>query len=392
MRRNYALVIASTFILFWVKGMLYPVVPIYIKHISGDDFLVGLSFALPFFVTIPTSFLWGVLSDYIGKRKPILIYSGLIGACLFIAFPFLNAVELIALRTVQLFFLSSAEVLTLALVTEYFPKSKGKSIGDLHLFGGAGSTIGGLIVGFIVPSAFLQIGDPNLISFFLICTILTFVSIMLLGIITEVQKKPERKSLREMLKFGELKPIRKEIRNICLSAAVLQLALLMVYAIFPIFIEEEVIGPAANATMIVGVLSAIASLGGIIGSGVAGRVCDRIGRRKVFISSIIFYGIYLFLYSLTNNIYIIAVLWAIPIYSFFFVSATAMISDLTSDAERGRGIGILTSSVGVGGGFGALLGGYAANLWSFQFVFAFGIIFVAVSLVIALTIKETLKK
>jgi len=391
MRRDYAFIIASTFVLFWVNGMLYPVVPIYIKHISGDDFLVGLSFALPFFVQIPMSFLWGTLSDYIGRRKPVIIYAGLIASFLFFFLPHLNVIELIIARTIQLFFLSSG-ILTFAIVTEYFPKEKGKSIGDLHLFGGAGSTVGGLAVGLLVSSAFLFQGSEQLTSFFYICGFLALLSMILLFIIREVEKEPVRKGLKDILRFGERGDVKRDMRNVCLAAALAHIALLMVYAIFPIFVEEDVIESTANATMIVGILSAIASFGGIVGSGIAGRMCDRYGRKKVFVYSIILYLIFILFYSLTKNLYIIGILWAIPLYSFFFVSATTMISDLTSDVERGRGIGLLNSSLGIGAGLGSLMAGYAAKLIDFQLVFGFGIIFLVFGVIIALFTRETLKR
>ena len=148
----------------------------------------------------------------------------------------------------------------------------------------------------------------------------------------------------------------------------------------------------ANATLVIGVLSALASIGGIVGSGVAGRMCDRYGRKNVFIASIILYIISLFFYSQTKNIYAIAILWSIPFYSFFFVSATTMISDLTSNVERGRGMGLLSSVLGVGGGMGALMAGYAAKIIDFQLVFGIGIIFLVFGLAIALFMRETLKK
>ncbi|MCK5547525.1 MAG: MFS transporter, partial [Thermoplasmata archaeon] len=217
MKRDYALIIVSAFVFFWVNSMLYPVIPIYIKHMSGDDFLVGLSFALPLFVTIPMSFLWGTLSDYIGKRKPVLIFSGLIGASLFFVFPYLDVIGLIVARTVQMFFFSS-QILTFALVTEYFPKEKGKTIGDLNLFGGAGATLGGLMVGFIVSSTFLFQGSQELVTFFSICGFLALISMVFLFVIREVKKKPVKESPRNILRFGDMGNVLKDIRNLCIAA------------------------------------------------------------------------------------------------------------------------------------------------------------------------------
>jgi MFS family permease len=391
-KRDYVLLIAWTFVSFWANSMLYPVIPIYVKHMSGDDFLVGLMFALPAFATIATTFFWGMLSDYIGKRKPILIYCGVIVSLLFFIFPYLNAVQLIIARTIQTMFISSS-ILSFAIVTEYFPHAKGTFIGDLQLFGGVGSTIGGLLVGVLLSSTMLFQGSPELLSFFTLCGLLFLFSTAYLVPINEVKKEPIKRPLKDMFAFGDLEKGRlNQIRNLCLSVAVIYIALLMVYALFPIFVEEEVLESTANATLVVGILSALASAGGMVGSGLAGRLCDRFGRRIVFLVTIVLYIIVIIIYALIRNIYVIAILWSIPLYPFLFVSATAMVSDLTTNVERGRGIGLLNSSMNLGAGFGGLIGGYAARLWDFQFVFGVGLIFVAISLVIALFTKETLER
>lgn len=390
MRRDYGLLIAWTFVSFWANSMLYPVVPIYIKHVSGDDFLVGLSFALPAFAMIATSFLWGTLSDRIGKRKPILIYCSIAVSLLFFTFPYLDAIGLIVARTVQTVFVSSS-ILSFALVTEYFPLSKGTSIGDLQLFGSVGSTMGGMLVGFLVSSTMLVQGSSQLLTFFMLCGALFLISTAFLVPIREVSKEPVRRPLRDMVVFSQMTGEKlREVRNVCLSAAIIHIALLMVYSIFPIFVEEDVIGAGENATLAVGILAALASAGGIVGSGVAGRVCDRFGRRNVFVASIVLYFAVTSVYATVKNIYVLGFLWSIPLYSFLFVSTTTMISDLTTETQRGRGLGLLNSSTNLGAGMGALLGGYAARFWDFQLVFAAGLVFVVLSLVIALFTKETL--
>ncbi len=390
MKRDYGLLVAWTFVSFWANSMLYPVIPIYIKHMSGDDFLVGLSFALPAFAMIATSFLWGTLSDRIGKRRPILIFCGIAVSLLFFTFPFLDAVGLIAARTIQTVFVSSS-ILSFALVTEYFPSSKGTSIGDLQLFGSVGSTIGGTLVGFLVSSTMLFQGSPQLVSFFTLCGTLFLLSTIFLVSIREVAKEPVRRPLRDMVVFSQMTSGRlREVRNICLSAAIVHIALLMVYSIFPIFVEEDVIGTGENATLAIGILAALASAGGIVGSGVAGRICDRFGRRNVFVASIVFYFAVTSVYATVKNIYVLGFLWSIPLYSFLFVSATTMVSDLTTETQRGRGLGLLNSSTNLGAGIGGLIGGYAARFWDFQTVFAAGLVFIVLSLLVALYTKETL--
>jgi MFS family permease len=390
-KRDYALIIASTFVAFWVNGMLYPVVPIYIKHLSGDDLLVGLSFALPFFVQIPMSFLWGTLSDYLGKRRNVIIYSGLAASFIFFLLPNLNVIVLILARTMQLFFFSSS-ILTFALVTEYFPKEKGRSIGDLHLFGGAGSTVGGLVVGLLISSSFLFAGSERLTSFFYICGFLSILSMVFLFTVREVEKDRVRKNLRDILKFGDLGDVGRDIRNVCMAVGIVHISLLMVYSAFPVYVEETVLGSSDDATSVLGILSALASLGGLIGSGLAGRICDKYGRRSVFISSILLYIVFVVIYGTTRNLYVIGILWSIPLYSFLFVSATAMISDLTSDEERGRGMGLLNSTLGIGAGMGALMAGYAARLIDFQTIFLVSAIFIVMGLIISFSIKETIRK
>jgi len=94
-------------------------------------------------------------------------------------------------------------------------------------------------------------------------------------------------------------------------------------------------------------------------------------------------------YALTQNIYILSVIWLAPYWCFFTTSSTAMVSDLTDDRERGRGIGILNAAINFGNFAGSLLGGFLAAGFGYQPAFGVAAGLVSVALVIALLTKES---
>src|SRR5437899_6049593 len=92
-----------------------------------------------------------------------------------------------------------------------------------------------------------------------------------------------------------------------------------------------------------------------------GPLNDSFGRKPVFLVGVLGYVAYFVAIYFIKNIFVVALLWIIPIYPFIQSSAAALVSDYTSIGDRGKGLGLLGAGISVGGGIGPLVGGLIAD-------------------------------
>jgi MFS family permease len=383
--KGYRLVMLSMALTSVINGLLYSVLALYVFSVSEDFFLVGLIMALPFLAAVPMTFVWGAVSDRFGSRKLVIAGAGIAGGLLFFPMPFLGTTELIALRFVQVA-LTTSFVLLNATVTEYFPAKKGSSVGDLALVAGIGQMAGALAAGFLLPSSEMTVGSTALMSVFFLSGALFIVASLAILPIEEVGKKAVATRTRDLLKFGE----RRGMVPVMLAALVIPLSGYIVFSVFPVYIGNLDI--PWDATMKVGIFTALSAVTGIFASGLAGRACDRWGRRWVLVGAGIAYVFVWLGMGFTRDPLATAFFWAMPVWSFFYVSSTAMVADLTREDERGRGIGLVNSAINLGGAVGAITAGYLLSRGVVDNVFFVAAGLAAVGTVIALACRETLAK
>jgi MFS family permease len=375
MDRDYKVILAATGLNTVVTAMLYASLQFMALEISGSLFYVGLVSSLPYLGLFVMAYVWGLLSDYLGKRKNIVIVSGMIGSVLFLLYPFLTSIEeLIILRLIQVCLMGSV-ILLIAVVTEKFPTEKGKVIGDLNVPLAAGWVIGAGLAAILfqtpaMASKGVQLSlfpnvSPEVLQwiFFITCTIIGLAASVVLIPLHEL-KKDSSTSLgpfREMLNFNN----KREIGILCTATALLLTGNYIIYSVFATYLQI----PAFNlAPWQIGLIVAGSGLFGMFVFRFAGRLVDRKGRKAVLLPTIAVYAISWTIYASTANIYIITILWILPYWSFFTTSSTAMVSDLTDERERGRGVGILNAAINFGNFAGSLLGG----LLAMRFIVAFG--------------------
>lgn len=108
-----------------------------------------------------------------------------------------------------------------------------------------------------------------------------------------------------------------------------------------------------------GLLMAVYSFMQFIFAPMWGRISDRIGRKPVIMIGILGLSISFFLFALSNELWM---LFAARIIGGFLSSANmptimAYVADITSEEDRGKGMGIIGASIGLGFIFGPALGG-----------------------------------
>ncbi len=380
MNRSFLLVLLSASAMNAVNGFVYPVLSVRIIELGGTNLHVGLNFALPMLVNVIMYFGWGAVSDYLGKRKPVIVAGTFAGALAFFAFPYLDVWMLLTARTIQAFFFSST-VLIAAVATEHFPNNKGMSMGYLNISWGAGYAVGAFSSGPLV--------QYGLEFSFALCAIISMMSGAFIVPTAEQSRKSEVVELRKIFIFGE----RRQIAILSLAAFVLLMGNWTLFSVFPVYLYslmENAHYSKDLATTLLGITAGFGALAGIGASYYAGPICDSRGRKSMMMFASFAYLAVWSAFIFVDDILTVVLLWTTPVWVYFNISSTSMVSDLTKERERGRGIGILNTAIGMGNFFGALLGGTIADAFSYQAVFMTTCAFTICAIVIIGFTKETL--
>jgi MFS family permease len=376
MDRNWGIILAASGLNATVTALLYASLQFLTFEKGQSLFYVGLIGSLPYAGMMVMAYVWGLVSDWLGKRKGIVIASGVAGSLLFFVYPWLTTIELlIAVRFVQVCLMGSV-ILLIAVATERFPAEKGKVVGDLNVPLAFGWVVGAGVAAYLYQSS--QTG------LFFLCGLVGLAAALVLVPLQEARKNNGENllSLRQMLTFRNRRPI----YILCAATLLLLTGNYIVYSVFPQYLTT----PAFKlTTMQIGLIVAGSGLTGMLVFRAAGRLVDRTGRRKVLIPTILTYVVSWTAYALTQDIYVLSLLWLLPYWCFFTTSSTAMVSDLTDERERGRGIGILNAAINFGNFAGSLMGGILAQGLGYQPAFGVAAVLVFAGLLVSFGTKET---
>ncbi|WP_066174128.1 MFS transporter [Bacillus marinisedimentorum] len=178
------------------------------------------------------------------------------------------------------------------------------------------------------------------------------------------------------------------------ALAILFLVMFLVMAGFGIiipvlpFYAEEI---GANPTEL-GLLMAVYSFMQLLFAPVWGKISDRVGRKPVIMIGIFGLAVSFFLMAIATELWM---LFAARILGGFLSSANmpttmAYVADVTSDENRGKGMGIIGAAIGLGFVFGPGIGGVFAEYSLSAPFFLSGILSLITFLVVLFVLKESL--
>jgi MFS family permease len=350
----------STALAFGPTGIIWAFLPIHLRLLHATFFLISLVALVPAIETIVLSPLWGGRLDRTGKGKKILLLSCLAQTIGFAIFPFLtNPEEFVIVVSVVGLFSSSLIPVYAAMATATSPQY-GRAIGQFWVSASLGyasvTLVGGILYQYLPVDFLFILGAAYGFSG---CLVVFFAPTNALTLTRSLE--------RPRGYWGLLRQPR--IAVLCL----LSVGVLVSASAFNNFFTVYLVDVLNGSRLVAGLAATATTVLGAIAYRYVGPLNDRIGRKPVFILGAAGYTTYYIILYFVTNIAIVTVLWVLPIYPLAQSASAALMSDYTSTADRGKGLGLLESALSLGGGLGPLAGGLIADAAQLQAVILFSL-------------------
>jgi MFS family permease len=342
-------------------GVLFAVLPLLELQEGGGPLLATLIVGAPLLAQVLATFLWGALSDRLGRRRELLTGGVLAQSVLFLAYPFLAPVPLLAVRIVQVF-LGAASSLATTVATEDPRRPAGHGLGDLSFWGGIGGVLGVLAGYPFLGGAMFTAHSTAAFALFGLLALLSGAAVVGFALSGELGRdRAPARPLREAFRFESGPWVLR------LSLAAGLVGNYTVYTIFPLFVRNLLApqGPvfyalATNPTQQLALLSIGAGLGGVLASPATGRWVEvEAWRRRLFLGAPVLYALLWAGFAAFRGSFLaVFLIWSVPAAVFFQIPLTREVAALTPPAERGRAVGLLVAAYT----FGGLLGSFVAGL------------------------------
>ncbi|MBD3191157.1 MAG: MFS transporter [Candidatus Heimdallarchaeota archaeon] len=168
-----------------------------------------------------------------------------------------------------------------------------------------------------------------------------------------VHKITSTKTVTEPSSFWKILT-RKRVLILLLAMGIMEFGLGPFSIMGTVYLKQ--IGGLSN--YLISLANTLATLIGLILLLFIGRLIDKRGRKPFILASFLSYSIYFFLFYFLSPFSIaIFILWLVPLYALRTPAVNAMMSDLTSEKERARGMALIQYEQVFTTNIGAIIGG-----------------------------------
>jgi len=356
----------STVLAFGPIGIIWAFLPIHLRSLGASYLLIALVSLIPAFETIGLSPAWGGILDKTGRGNKILLVSLLVQGVGFSVFPFLKNPEEFVLVVSLMGLFSSSFIPVYGAMATLSNRQYGRAIGGFWtaaLLGYATATlIGGILY---------QYESVN--SLFLLGAIYGYVGTLVVLLAPKDALILKRSLDISRGYWGLLK--QRNIAILCLLSITVLVSTSAFNSFFTVYLVDVLNGSRLTA----GLAATGTTVLGVFAYRLVGPLNDKVGRKPVFMLGAAGYVAYFAIIYFVTNVVVVTVLWILPIYPLVQSAAAALMSDYTSTADRGKGLGLLESAISLGGGLGPLAGGLIADAAQLQAVIIFSLAIALVS-------------
>jgi MFS family permease len=351
----------STVLAFGPVGIIWAFLPIHLRSLGASYLLIALVSLIPAIETIGLSPAWGGILDKTGRGNKILLLSILAQGVGFSVFPFLQSPEEFVLVVSLMGLFSSSFIPVYGAMATLSNRQYGRAIGGFWttaLIGYATTTlIGGILY---------QYESPNYL--FLLGSIYGYLGTLVILFAPRDALTVTRAVDISRGYWGLLK--QRNIAILCLLSITVLVSTSAFNSFFTVYLVDVLNGSRLTA----GLAATGTTVAGVFAYRLVGPLNDKIGRKPVFVLGAAGYAAYFTIIYFVTNVVVVTVLWILPIYPLVQSAAAALMSDYTSAADRGKGLGLLESAISLGGGLGPLAGGLIADAAQLQAVIVFSLV------------------
>ena len=364
-------------------GVLISFLPLYLFGISNSEFLAASVASVPALSAILASPIWGALKDRSSRSKPLM----LVGLLPYAALSFFLA---FTRDLTQIFLAWSAAALLIAATTPVFAsfvtagvERRGTSLGLMAASTASGGAVGALVGGvayqwYDLRAAFLIGGLGSLTA-----------ALIILFALKENPQPPDPDPSARRIATLEILSNRRVLMP-CISCFSYMVGITAFSSLAAIYIVEVLGG----SRFLWGISATLGYVLGAVTIAPTGRLSDRVGRKPIIRAGllaqiVLFVSFFLFF----RDPLLVALLYVAPLVYVVCTTITTLVTDVTSEGERGKAVGIQNSWLNAGGVAGPLLGGALAQGLGIGVVFPFAITMVLFSVIWAqLTVAEASPK
>ncbi len=356
----------STVLAFGPIGIIWAFLPIHLRSLGASYLLIALVSLIPAIETIGLSPAWGGILDKTGRGNKILLVSLLVQGVGFSVFPFLKNPEEFVLVVSLMGLFSSSFIPVYGAMATLSNRQYGRAIGGFWtaaLLGYATATlIGGILY---------QYESVN--SLFFLGAIYGYVGTLVVLLAPKDALILKRSLDISRGYWGLLK--QRNIAILCLLSITVLVSTSAFNSFFTVYLVDVLNGSRLTA----GLAATGTTVLGVFAYRIVGPLNDKVGRKPVFMLGAAGYAAYFTILIFVTNVVVVTVLWILPVYPLVQSAAAAFMSDYTSAADRGKGLGLLESAISLGGGLGPLAGGLIADTAQLQAVIIFSLAIALVS-------------
>src|SRR2546425_2282417 len=345
--RQRLIVQVSTALAFGPVGIIWAFLPIHLRSLGASYLLIALVSLIPAIETIGLSPAWGGILDKTGRGNKILLVSLLAQAVGFSVFPFLKSAEEFVLVVSLMGLFSSSFIPVYAAMATLSNRQYGRAIGGFWtaaLLGYAAATlIGGILYQYFPVNSLFLLGA----IYGYAGTLVVFFAPK--GALTLARSLDISRGYWGLLR-------QKNIAILCFLSVTVLVSASAFNSFFTLYLVDVLNGSRLTA----GLAATGTTVLGVFAYRLDGPLNDEVGRKPAFVLGAAGYAAYFTILYFVTNVVIVTVLWILPIYPLVQSASTALMSDYTSAADRGKGLGLLESAISLDGGVGALAGGLIA--------------------------------
>jgi PPP family 3-phenylpropionic acid transporter len=350
----------TTALAFGPTGIIWAFLPIHLRSLGASYLLISLVSLIPAIETVALSPIWGGILDKTGKGHNILLISFLAQAVGFSIFPLLNSPEGFVFDVSLISLFSSSFIPVYAAMATVASPQYGRAIGKFWVSASLGYASITLLGGFLYQY------EP--VNYVFVLGVAYAVAGCLMIAVAPKDALTLAKSLERPRGYSGL--LRQpKIALLCL----LSVGVLVSASAFNNFFTVYMVDVLNGSKLMAGLAASATTVLGALAYRFVGPLNDRIGRKPVFLLGATGYAVYYTVLYFVTNIVVVTVLWVLPIYPLAQSASAALMSDYTSTADRGKGLGLLESALSLGGGLGPLAGGLIADAAQLQAVILFSL-------------------